>query len=250
MESKKVIINSSLISFLEESVPQKEYLLLLHGWRCSAETMQGLADVFKQDFSIIAIDFPGFGYSDLPKEGLDIQGYTEMIHSFLLKKDLKKVHILGHSFGGRIGINFAAQFPEKVQSLILINSGGIKNNSCKIKIINFLAKFALKLGLKKYKKYFYKIFLKEKDVLHAQKNLSLEKTFRKIVSEDLLNQAKKITCPCLLLWGATDTETPLEHGKIWHEHIYKSELYVHPGDHFFFLQNPEWVYKHVQTFLK
>lgn len=250
MKRNIAIINNLSLSYLDNKREHKPVLIFLHGWRCEGATFAPVYNFLEKDYRIITIDFPGFGKSELPLSGLDINEYTKILRSFLEKLDIKSPIIIGHSFGGRVGISYASKYPKDLMSLVLINSGGIKNTSFKVRFLRSLAKIGGVFGLKKLKNIFYKLFVGESDVLHAKEYPALEKTFRNVVDEDLQHYAKNIQCPSLLLWGEKDTETPLWHGEKWHELISNSKLYIYPGDHFFFLKDPEWVKTHLIGFIE
>ena len=219
MQRNTAIINNLSLSYLDNKREGTEVFIFLHGWRCEGATFAPVYNLLEKGYRVIALDFPGFGKSELPPNGLGISGYTEILRGFLEKLNIISPIIIGHSFGGRVGISYASECPNGLNSLVLINSGGIKNTSLKIRTIRLLAKVGGILGLKKLKNIFYKIFVKESDVLHAKDDLALEKTFRNVVDEDLQCHAKNIQCPSLLLWGQKDAETPLWHGERWHELI-------------------------------
>ena len=85
--------------------------------------------------TIYILDYPGFGNSTFNKT-LDIFDYTEIIKEFIIKLHLDNTILIGHSFGGRIAINYASLY--KVDKLVLFGSPFIvrKNNGLKVKILN------------------------------------------------------------------------------------------------------------------
>jgi len=251
MQRKQQIIQGNILSYLDNEKKELPVLLFLHGWGCQADTFQSMFPYFSpESFRIISIDFPGFGQSNLPKNGLNIDQYKEILIQFLDKLKIQKVHCITHSFGGRVAIALAEKNSEYVQSLTLINNGGIKNTSLKVKIISLLAKIGKKLSLHKCKELFYKLFINETDALAVQNNPDLKKTFQNIVNEDLQDRAKNIHCPSLILWGEKDESTPLWHGETWHKLISKSQFFTHPGDHFFFLKDPQWTSQKILDFIQ
>lgn len=78
----------------------------------------------------------------------------------------------------------------------------------------------------------------------------LKETFLKIISEDISASAKKITTPTLLIWGESDTETPLSDGKKLAGLIADCKLKViSDAGHFVHKENSQEVAKLVQEFL-
>jgi pimeloyl-ACP methyl ester carboxylesterase len=102
-------------------------LLFLHGWglgyRAYRHSLQKLAD---RGAGIIAPALPGFGGNPgLPAEELSFAGYSRWVHGFLDALGLDEpVAVVGHSFGGGVGIRFAHDYPDRVRSLVLVNSVG------------------------------------------------------------------------------------------------------------------------------
>jgi pimeloyl-ACP methyl ester carboxylesterase len=102
-------------------------LLFLHGWglgyRAYRRSLQCLAD---QGARVLAPALPGFGGNQgLPEAELSFAGYAGWVRRFL---DAVEVHepvaVVGHSFGGGVGIRFAHENPDRVRSLVLVNSVG------------------------------------------------------------------------------------------------------------------------------
>lgn len=89
-------------------------ILALHGWgRRGADFSRVL-----EGFNAIAPDLPGFGASPAPPAPIGAEGYAELVYP-LLDEFHRPPLILGHSFGGRIGLCLAASSPERVGGLVL-----------------------------------------------------------------------------------------------------------------------------------
>lgn len=249
MLPKKTIIHGNVFSYLEGGKIEKSSLVFLHGWGCSADIFSPLFPYFEKNHRIIAIDFPGFGVSELPVTGLSVSEYADRLHEFLQKTKVQNAAFITHSFGGRVILDYASRFPKEVKSFVLINNGGIKNTSWKIRCVNTLAKVGKILGLHFAKNLFYYLFVKESDALQVQNSPVLKRTFQKVVSEDLQNRAQKISCPVLILWGESDASTPLWQGEKWCKLLPQSVMFTHPGDHFFFQKDPKWTANMIQSFL-
>jgi len=110
--------------------PSKPLVLCLHGWLDNAASflplMSELSDKQFSDKYIVAIDWPGHGFSD--HRGADahyhfIDWIADLAQLFELKQ-WHNIDIVAHSMGGMIATAFAAAFPEKVKSLTLIDSIG------------------------------------------------------------------------------------------------------------------------------
>ncbi len=137
-----------------------------------------------------------------------------------LEKYNNKVILIGHSFGGRIAIKFAAKYPEKLKALILTGAAGIKHKpAIKQQIFFILAKAGkaifslpfLNLLEKPAQKLLYRA-AREKDYYAARG--VMRETFKKIIDEDLTGCLGKISTSTLLVWGRNDRSTPLADGQL------------------------------------
>ena len=102
-------------------------LLFLHGWGLSPRTYaEGITRLTAAGLRVIAPALPGFGGSDGPAiRSIGITEYADRVGRLLdvLEVD-KPAFVVGHSFGGGVGIQLATDRPEKVRSLTLLNSVG------------------------------------------------------------------------------------------------------------------------------
>ena len=64
-------------------------VLLLHGWGCSTETVMPIFNLLKKNFKVYAIDFPGFGKSDKPKEVFSGEDYAKIVYDFMNKLKMR-----------------------------------------------------------------------------------------------------------------------------------------------------------------
>ena len=102
---KQVIVNNLLISYSEQKGESGRALLFLHGWRSNKEVWDGVASqMSKVKCQMFAIDLPGFGGSQVPPKPMTVGDYANVVAEFIKKLELKNVIMVGHSFGGRVGI--------------------------------------------------------------------------------------------------------------------------------------------------
>lgn len=212
-------------------------IILLHGWGSNKETFDNVANHLKEDFCCYQIDLPGFGESELSR-AYSLEDYTTVLREFILEHKIIKPIILGHSFGGRIAINYASMY--EVEKLVLINSAGIR-------------RFNLKVYLKiKCYKLFKKFNLKKEFGSIDYKNSSdiLKGTMNKIVPIDLRETMKYINSETLILWGEEDKTTPLKDGILMNKLINNSLLVKIPNSkHFPYLENFRYFMIMLNSFL-
>ncbi|MBM6618052.1 2-succinyl-6-hydroxy-2,4-cyclohexadiene-1-carboxylate synthase [Bacillus suaedaesalsae] len=122
--------------------------LLLHGFTGCKENWNNLQTLLSAQYQVITVDLIGHGKTDSPKdiERYKIESVCEDLKSLLVELNLKKVHILGYSMGGRVALAFACIYPEFVQSLTLESSSpGIQNEEDKKNRVSADEKLATKI---------------------------------------------------------------------------------------------------------
>jgi pimeloyl-ACP methyl ester carboxylesterase len=100
-------------------------LLLVHGIGNSAQTWAGVVPRLARSHTVIAPDLLGHGSSDKPRADYSLAGYANGMRDLLTVLDIEKVTVVGHSLGGGIALQFAYQFPERIERLVLVGSGGL-----------------------------------------------------------------------------------------------------------------------------
>lgn len=98
---------------------EKPAILFLHGLTDSGLCWSGLVQSLEAEFDCILLDGRGHGLSDAPDDGYDMGQLSLDTIGFLDALGLSKVGIVGHSIGGRLGTLLAANYPERVQVLVL-----------------------------------------------------------------------------------------------------------------------------------
>jgi pimeloyl-ACP methyl ester carboxylesterase len=100
-------------------------LLLLHGITNSSETWEPAVDALAQDFRVIAPDLLGHGHSATPRGDYSLGAHASGVRDLLSALEINRVTVVGHSLGGGVAMQFAYQFPERCERLVLVSSGGL-----------------------------------------------------------------------------------------------------------------------------
>lgn len=100
-------------------------LLLLHGLACDSTTWFPVMDLLAEHFTVIAPDLLGHGESDKPNADYSLGGFANGMRDLLTIMGIDKVTVVGHSFGGGVAMQFAYQFPERTERVVLVSSGGL-----------------------------------------------------------------------------------------------------------------------------
>ena len=204
-------------------------VLLLHGWGSSAGSFALLQNDLSEQFRVLAVDLPGFGGSDMPPFAWQLSDYVNLVEAFLNELHITQPALLGHSFGGRIGICLAAK--GLVAKLLLVNSAGVRPKRKPL--------YYIKINAYKTAKYFLKFApqtwqpillgkLQQRFGSSDYRNAAplLRQVLVNVVNEDLTPYLPAITAPTLLMWGENDTTTPLTQARIMEKAIPDAGLVV------------------------
>ncbi|MEZ0049500.1 pimeloyl-ACP methyl ester carboxylesterase [Mycobacterium sp. MAA66] len=100
-------------------------VLLIHGIGDNSTTWSTVQTKLAQRFTVIAPDLLGHGKSDKPRADYSVAAYANGIRDLLSVLDVERVTVVGHSLGGGVAMQFAYQFPQLVERLILVGAGGV-----------------------------------------------------------------------------------------------------------------------------
>ena len=100
-------------------------LLLLHGLGRDHTTWLPVIDALARRYTVIAPDLLGHGESDKPRADYSVGGFANGMRDLLTVLGIDKVTVVGHSFGGGVAMQFAYQFPERTERMVLVGSGGL-----------------------------------------------------------------------------------------------------------------------------
>jgi len=201
-------------------------IYILHGWTYSTEKWNPFINLLKQkETEVNILKIPGLT-GDLNKVWA-IEDYVEWLNK-ILNKEKNKVILIGHSNGGRIALNFAIKYPEKLARLILVDSSGIYHDDLVIRAKRLLFKNLAKIGKKitsseKLRNFLYKI-VGESDYKKASP--IMKQTMVNLINSDKFLNFDKVTVPTLIIWGREDKTTPLSDGKLMNKLIANSKLNV------------------------
>jgi pimeloyl-ACP methyl ester carboxylesterase len=100
-------------------------VVLIHGIGRSLEDWQPTHDLLARDHRVISLDLPGFGLTRRMKGHRGLEGFARSVVALLDTIGEKRpVHVMGNSLGGAVAMTLAALHPDRVASLLLVNSAG------------------------------------------------------------------------------------------------------------------------------
>jgi pimeloyl-ACP methyl ester carboxylesterase len=100
-------------------------LLLIHGMAGTSDNWSGVIEPLAQRHTVIAPDLPGHGVSAGGRGDYSLGSLATGLRDLLLALGHERATLVGHSLGGGIAMQFAYQFPEMVERLVLVSSGGL-----------------------------------------------------------------------------------------------------------------------------
>lgn len=100
-------------------------LLLIHGITDSSLTWAPVFDALAEHYTVIAPDLLGHGDSDKPRGDYAVAAYANGMRDLLSILGIERITVVGHSLGGGVAMQFAYQFPEKVERIALVCPAGM-----------------------------------------------------------------------------------------------------------------------------
>src|SRR4051812_4880760 len=100
-------------------------VVLIHGITSSSRTWETVLPALAEHHTVIAPDLLGHGHSAKPRGDYSLGAYASGIRDLLVALGHARATVVGHSLGGGIAMQLAYQFPERVERLVLVNSGGL-----------------------------------------------------------------------------------------------------------------------------
>ena len=268
---KQVSVNGINISYIEEGEGMP--LVFVHGIPTSSFLWRNMIGELSAHGRVIALDLPGFGYSDPPPNGdYTISNYARLLESFLVALSIERSTLICHDFGGPIVLTYALRHPEKYGRLIILDTFLHTDLppwplSMKIAKIRPIGEIFMWLGGESIARAGL-----EEGVIHKplisdgvvrryympdgnpdKLNRTMLGTLRIDYMEDLEfieKNLRTVEKPTLILWGEDDKYLPLSLGDRIHKDIAGSEMATIPNcGHFIQEDHPERATKIIAEFL-
>ncbi|HEX8051670.1 MAG TPA: alpha/beta fold hydrolase [Thermoleophilaceae bacterium] len=215
-------------------------VLVLHGWGAHLEAIEPIVAALAGETRVLALDLPGFGQSDPPPEPWDADGYMRFVLRFLDELGVERVHVVGHSHGGRVAICMAAEHPERVARLLLVDAAGVppkRGMKYRAKVsVAKAGKVAGRVGASGLQDRL-RARVGSTDYLNASEEMRA--TFRLVIGQDMTERLPRIGATTLLVWGDQDDDTPLWMAHRMEELIPDAGLAVFEGaGHYSYADDP------------
>ena len=220
-------------------------IVLLHGWGQNIEMMKPIGDRMCYNHQILIIDLPGHGLSDEPDFAWSLYDYVEMLKMLFEELSLKKIILIGHSFGGKISLLYSSMY--KVEKVVVFGSPfkkKIQKDSFKLKMLKFFKRIP---GINKLEDVAKK-HIGSTDYKNASK--VMREVLVNHVNLDITEEVKKIQAPLLIVWGTSDQAVPIEDAYELEKLVPGAGLVVYPNcTHYAYLENLSQTINVLKSFL-
>jgi pimeloyl-ACP methyl ester carboxylesterase len=230
----------------------KTLLFLPGGLRVSTykRTIAALAHSYK----VIAIDLPGFGKSSTPKEIWGLEEYAQFLSSFITHLGISTLPVVGHSYGGGVGLYLAMQ-NKHVSKLMVFSPMGVESKHSRFgfyytvlvtKSINdFLALKSNRMRALVFNNAISTVTENPKNIKKM-----IQVTNKVLYKHTTPDELQKITVPVQLMWARHDELFPLQNGYYLKEYIPNSTLEILEGNHDWITINPDNAVEKIRNFIK
>jgi pimeloyl-ACP methyl ester carboxylesterase len=123
VQSRTATVHGRSVSYLEGG--SGDLLLLIHGMAGCADNWSSVIEPLSLRNAVIAPDFPGHGYSAPGGGDYSLGSLASGLRDLMLTLGHERATLVGHSLGGGVAMQFTYQFPEMVERLVLVSSGGL-----------------------------------------------------------------------------------------------------------------------------
>ena len=206
-------------------------VVLLHGFAESTYTWRKIVPGLAKSFHVIAIDFSGFGYTERPKApaAYTRAGQEALVLGVLDALKIESAQLVGHSYGGGMTLYIASRHPERVRSMVLVDSSAPtypNDRRSRLGSLRPVAAVAMRFLLrpkeiqKALSHTFYDPTLATPEMAQAYLDrLAVEGVgdayhgLTVPTRDDYVVDLAKIHRPTLVVWGAEDTLVKLEDGR-------------------------------------
>ncbi len=244
-------------------------IALIHGITSTSDTWRELLPLLAERHTVVAPDLLGHGDSAKPRGDYSLGAYAAGLRDLLVVLGHERANVVGHSLGGGVAMQFAYQFPERCERLVLISSGGLgrevhwllraaslpgselvlpliaapKVLEAGAAVGAFLARLGLRpsADLGEIARGWGSLdnSLSRRAFLHTLRAV-IDPIGQRVSAHDRLYLAQEL--PSLLVWGERDPVIPAEHGRDAHAAMPGSRLEILPQTgHFPHLDEPRTV---------
>jgi pimeloyl-ACP methyl ester carboxylesterase len=276
MKAREICLHGHRITY--RTAGDGPVLLLIHGIAGSSATWDEVLPWVAERYRVVAPDLLGHGGSAKPRGDYSLGAYASGIRDLLGILGHERASVVGHSLGGGVAMQFAYQFPERCERLVLVSSGGLGQEIHPIlraaalpgaewvlpflcaagvrDAVNGMARFFGRLGLRAGPdlEEMWRSFNSLGDVDGRQAFIHTLQTIvdvrgQRVSAADRLYLAAEV--PTMIIWGKRDPMIPVAHARAAHQAIPGSRLKIFPAaGHFPHRDDPRRFVKALVDFME
>jgi pimeloyl-ACP methyl ester carboxylesterase len=233
----------------------------------SSRHWEAVALPLANDYTVIAPDLIGHGDSATPRGDYSLGAHAASIRDLLAVIGIDRATIVGHSLGGGVAMQFFYQFPQRVERMVLVSSGGLGREVSPMlrgaalpgaaALLWLVAHPGVAAGLSRAGERLRErgsakgVYLQAiARALQPLQRPGARKAFLQTLRSVIDAQGQRVSArdrlyllgpiPTLIVWGARDNTIPASHGRYAHQAIPHSRFEILPrAAHFPHLENPE-----------
>jgi pimeloyl-ACP methyl ester carboxylesterase len=254
MERRTVTVHGHRISYRMAGTGPT--VLLIHGMAGSSSAWLPVMEDLAAHVTVVAPDLPGHGQSDKPRGDYSLGAQASMLRDLLVALGHPSATVVGQSLGGGIAMQFAYQYPERVERLVLVCAGGLGQDVMPLlraltlpgveyvlpvafqpvirSAVETVTGWAGRLGLRPapatlqmWKSYTSLIDDDTREAfLHTLRSV-VDVKGQRVSARDRLYLTERV--PTMVVWGADDPVIPVSHAHEAHEAMPGSRLEIIEG---------------------
>jgi pimeloyl-ACP methyl ester carboxylesterase len=240
-------IDGRTLNFVDYGSGDDPPVLFIHGlggcWQNWLEQIPRFGSLRR----VIAVDLPGFGFSEMPREKITISGFGRAMASLCEQLGLDEVVPIGHSTGGFVGAELAIQHPDLVERLVLHSAVGISHNDLRRAPVLAGSRVVAAIGTRtaaaahsvvvrpRLRPFIYGTFIRHPtrlrtdflyEVTRGAGRKAFVPTLDALTSYDFRDRLPDIRCPTLVVWGREDMLVPVQDADEFERRISNSRKLV------------------------
>jgi pimeloyl-ACP methyl ester carboxylesterase len=244
----------------------------------SSSHWQAVARGLASEYTVIAPDLIGHGDSAAPRGDYSLGAHAASIRDLLAAIGVQRASIVGHSLGGGVAMQFFYQFPQRVERLALISSGGLGHEVSPLLRSAALPGTSALLSMTINPRLLGGMWatgqrLRDRSIVLGVYLQAIARALRPLENADarsaFLHTLRSVidvhgqrvsatdrlylleTMPTMIVWGERDNTIPIAHGRLTHDAIPGSSFHALPGvAHFPHLEDPEGLTELLRAFMR
>jgi pimeloyl-ACP methyl ester carboxylesterase len=229
----QIEIDGRSVNYVDYGGPGEDGLepvVFVHGLGgCWQNWLENIPRAAAEGRRAIALDLPGFGFSEMPGEEISISGYGRVVNSLCDELDLGEVVLVGNSMGGFISAETAIQFPARVARVVLVSAAGVTTSDLRSRPIMAGARVVAAVATRTatmservvrrrhIRHLVYHSFIRHPtrirnellyEITQGSGRPGFLDALQAIMDYDFRDRLPEIGCPTLIVWGTEDMLVP------------------------------------------